>query len=621
MLLVKRLLIVLAAFTICRLLFIGFNAQFLPSLNFDNVLKCLVFGSRFDISVILLFNLPFIALHILPNRFRNAKYYQQALVIFFLLVNVPLIFLNLIDVFLYPFTLTRTTPGLLFIFETGEPFFKIFFSILKTYWFGFVILFSSVYLIAKAYSLFAAKKLHPAYYKTEWMLLPLTILLLVTGIRGGWQKVPISPLAANNMTGEFAPAILNTPYTFYYASIYPEKEIEWMNAEEAERIYPVVKKFDKAVPLQKKNVVVIMLESFSAEYTGVLNPGKGFTPFLDSLSQNSLLLTHCYANGKISIEGIPAVLSSVPSYGSKPFLFSSEAFNRISSFASLLHSNGYSSAFFHGGKNGTMNFDLYAQSSGYKKYYGMNEFTGDAHDSGPWGVDDEPFLLFSKRKIDEMTQPFHAAIFTLSSHHPFHLPEKYAGRFPKGEHPMVQTVAYTDFALRRFFEEASKTEWFKNTLFVFCADHTGPYQRSKSWNEMNYYHIFAMLYSPSENLRGKYTAVTQQTDLLPSVLDYLDYSGEIIAFGNSIFDSTAKRISLHRLNDSYSLIDSAYFLQYSPGWQRVYHYSQDKNLEHPKVNFDKPEEQERELLLKAVLQSYFVRMERNNLTVRKNEEL
>ena len=198
---------------------------------------------------------------------------------------------------------------------------------------------------------------------------------------------------------------------------------------------------------------------------------KGYTPFLDSLMGHSKSFTYAIANGRKSIDGLPSVISSIPSLG-VPYFLSPYSGNRINSLASLLGAEGYHTSFFHGAPNGSMGFNAFMNLAGVDHYYGMDEY-GNADDfDGLWGIWDEPFLQFYADKLNTFPEPFMSSFFSVSSHHPFEIPDEYEDRFEGGPLPIHRCIQYTDFALKRFFEKASTMPWYKNTLFVITADHT-----------------------------------------------------------------------------------------------------------------------------------------------------
>jgi phosphoglycerol transferase MdoB-like AlkP superfamily enzyme len=171
-----------------------------------------------------------------------------------------------------------------------------------------------------------------------------------------------------------------------------------------------------------------------------------------------------FANGKRSIEGIPAIIAGIPSLLSDPFITSAYSGNNVTSFASLLKKKGYHTVFYHGGTNGTMGFDNFSRLAGFDHYFGRTEYNNDKDFDGTWGIYDEPFLQRTISELNKVNSPFAATIFTLSSHHPYKIPEKYIGKFPEGTLPIHAAVRYADFALEKFFNAASSAPWFKDYL-------------------------------------------------------------------------------------------------------------------------------------------------------------
>ena len=227
---------------------------------------------------------------------------------------------------------------------------------------------------------------------------------------------------------------------------------------------------------RRQNVVVIILESFSREFFASLNKDmgegyKGYTPFLDSLIQHSKGFVNGFANGRKSIDGLPSVIASIPSLG-VPYFLSPYSGNKINSLASVLGNEGYHTSFFHGAPNGSMGFNAFMNLAGVDHYYGMDEYGNDEDFDGLWGIWDEPFLQFYADRLNTFPQPFFSSFFSVSSHHPFKIPQKYEGILKGGPLPIHQCIEYTDHSLKLFFQRISKMPWYKNTLFVITADHT-----------------------------------------------------------------------------------------------------------------------------------------------------
>ena len=304
--------------------------------------------------------------------------------------------------------------------------------------------------------------------------------------------------------------------------------------------------------MDKKNVVIIIMESLSKEFVGYYND-TGLTPFLDSLSNHSLVFNNAFANGLRSIEALPAITASIPTLSNTPFITSSYSQNNFNSMASLLNKKGYSTSFFHGGTKGTMGFYGYCKKAGFKKYYGLEEYNNNQDYDGSWGIYDEPFFKFFANKLSAETKPFFSTIFSLSAHPPYSLPKKYLNNFKDGKLEIHKLIQYSDFSLKTFFNSIKNEKWFSNTIFVITADHTSPKSAdSKYKNRIGRYSIPMLFYAPALNIKGVDSTITQQIDIMPTLLDLLNYEDDFFAFGESVFNKDGWAI--HYNNKRYCLI-------------------------------------------------------------------
>ena len=292
-----------------------------------------------------------------------------------------------------------------------------------------------------------------------------------------------------------------------------------------------------------KNIVVVVLESFSQEYMGAYGAEKSYTPFLDSLAQHSLIYDG-RSNGKKSIEGIPAITGSMPTLTYTPYILSKYYDSAAVALPTILKRHGYRTSFCHGTYNGVMDFDRYCRHAGFDTYLGKDEYMADGHGTeadydGAWGIFDEPFLKFTNRYYTTSQTPFFSMIFTVTSHHPFPLPEHLKSRFgDDSTHPLMKVVRYADYSIQQFFEEARGQEWFENTLFVFLGDHPG-YSFSPQFADYDgMYRIPMIIYDPAHDFGGiRSNRIVQQTDVMPTLLDYLGLKDRCLCFGKSIFAS------------------------------------------------------------------------------------
>lgn len=206
----------------------------------------------------------------------------------------------------------------------------------------------------------------------------------------------------------------------------------------------------------------------------------------------------------------------------------------------MLADKGYATAFFCGSERGSMGFGAYARSAGVERLVSREDYeakhgTGDF--DGYWGIWDEEFLQFTGEELTAMPEPFFAALFTLSSHHPFVVPEKYAATLPEGYTRIHKGVAYDDRAFRLFFQRFGGEEWFRRTIFVFVADHVSS---EKFAEETRSYpgnmHIIGFIYTPDGALRGEVGEITQQLDIMPTLLGLTGNREPYFAFGRDVLN-------------------------------------------------------------------------------------
>jgi phosphoglycerol transferase MdoB-like AlkP superfamily enzyme len=380
-------------------------------------------------------------------------------------------------------------------------------------------------------------------------------------------------------------------------------------------IYSPVKRYTDN-QAKNQNIVIIILESFSKEYIGSLNNGSGYTPFLDSLINKSLVFSNAYANGKRSMEAMPSIIAGLPALTDETYITSRYASNQINSIATVLKEKGYYTAFFHGGKNGTMGFDKFAEIAGFEKYYGMNEYPNNDDYDGNWGIYDEPYLKYFAHKMSDFDEPFFTSVFTLTSHHPYEVPKKYKGKFPKGTLNIHESIGYTDFALKQFFKEAKELSWFSNTLFILTADHTAQAESAFYKNKLGNYAIPIIFYHPTDSLfKGKSEIIAQQTDIFPTIIDYLGITKPFICFGNSLLNDSDEQFNINYINGVYQIYNDDHLLQFDGNKSiGLYHISNDSLLQKNMVN-KVDEMRDLEDYLKAIIQTYQQRVVTNNLTI------
>jgi len=578
------------------------------------------YGIRFDLAAVTLCFLPVIVLTILPFRFQTSRLYQAILAIIFHLINSLAILANCIDIGYYEFTSKRITADFFSLASLSDDLLILLPGYITEYWdlalLWFCMTGLSIYFYRRTLRAFPKRlrfRLLP-----QMIIIPTLIGLTIVAGRGGLQLKPINIISAGQQVeAQYATVVLNTPFTIAKTSYRQElKEVRYFKPDELTQYFNPVMGQANHSKLDSINIVIIIMESFSKEYISALNNGVGYTPFLDSLIQRSLIFENGFANGKTSITAMPSIVASLPALMTEPYITSPYSANRLRCLAHILGEQGYATAFFHGGKNGTMGFDAFARVAGIKHYYGKNEYNNNNDFDGNWGIYDEPFFQFFSDRMDSMPTPFLTVFQSLSSHQPYSIPERYHDKFPKGSLPIHESIGYADFSLGRFFKAASQSDWYPNTLFVITADHTALAESPYYGNRVGIYSIPILFFRPNSELIGIKSDIAQHVDLMPSILDYINYPGQYLSFGRSLFDSRSSGWAVSFINGVYQLIEENKVLQFD-GERSIamYDLASDsllqnnliKNNHHP-VNMENR--------LKAIIQTFNNSLIKNKLTVK-----
>jgi len=652
-LLLKRLLLTVFLFFLSRLFFYIYNYGLFADIEFLELAKVFFIGIRFDLSVIFYFNLLFIIVSLIPLRkVIILRSVQLFLKLYFVSIVSILVLVNLLDSIYFHFVQKRSTADIFKYIFMSDDVPTLLPGFVKDYWFVGVIWLIIIALTWMIYPKLNKQKVDiivktdsKSKKKFTWIYNSLMMILLIgfslIGARGGLQLKPLSIIdASKNVSVSQMPLALNSVFTVMTTFGHDDlHEKQYFTEKQCEEIYPVEFSFSKEDKgFNEKNIVVLLMESFSKEYVGSLNNYEGFTPFLDSLMNYSLVMENAYSNGLRSIDAIPAIVTGIPSLMDDPFITSVYNTNLTNSLAIILKEKGYYTSFFHGGTNGTMNFDGFAGYAGFEDYYGRYEYDYDTDYDGYWGIYDEPFLQYFAQKLNSFEQPFFAFEFTLSSHYPYSIPENHKGEFPEGTMKIHKVVRYADYALKQFFETAKKMPWYDNTLFIIVADHPAQSVIPSSINDieesnqvlndylMKYYKntsgryaIPIIFFNPGDSLfKGRYNKTIQQTDIFPTILDYLNYDKPIISFGTSIFDNNSQRIALQFVNGLYQITSGKYSLLFD-GDKSTSLYNNEVDPQHKQnlINTENVVADSLEITIKAVLQQYTTRMINNNLQVNK----
>jgi phosphoglycerol transferase MdoB-like AlkP superfamily enzyme len=254
---------------------------------------------------------------------------------------------------------------------------------------------------------------------------------------------------------------------------------------------------------------------------------------------------------------------------------------------------------------------------GFDDYFGLDQYPDEKNFDGIWGIWDEPFLNFFANKLGTFREPFIASVFTISSHHPFKVPEEYKDKFPKGPAPILEVVGYTDNAMRKFFSKAARQSWYKNTIFIITADHTNESVRKEFQNNFGSYCIPIIFFKPDSDMQGIKNRIAQQIDIMPSVLSYLNFDREYIAFGNNLFDESGDSFAFNTAGSTYQLFMKGHMLEMVENKPvGFYNFKTDRFLDYNIVGKDTILQGAMEEKLKAIIQSYNSRLIDNDMVVK-----
>ncbi len=622
-----RLCIMLLLLSTSRWLLYIFNANNFNELNTNELFRIYLAGFRFDIYTLIIFNIPFIVAYGIPFKIKYNRIYKKVIDIVFIITNSIAIALNLIDVIYYRY-LDKRMHSELFTFFKGsdENQGSLIFNFIIDFWFMFLIFFIFLLIIILTTRKTRLKETYfnkkGLWYVNQSISFLIMIILSIIGIRGGFQLKPINLLTATEYTdAKNAVLVINTPFSICMSSTSASlNKINYFDDKIIDSLYcPIHKDLNNNRFIISKtndcNIVLLILESFGQEMIGFYNKGykNSLTPFLDSILNNSLTFNGL-ANGRRSIEALPSILCGIPSLMSTDYPSSKYAINRLDGFGKTLKEKGYQTAFFHGGNNGTMSFDITSKSSGFDNYYGRNEYGNDKDFDGTWGIYDNEFLQFTAKKLNEFEEPFAAAIFTLSSHHPYSLPDNYIISDTTIKTPFEKTIHYVDDALKNFFNTISHYEWFDNTIFVITADHVNPEHKFAEYkNTLGSYKIPIAFYAPQLIENKEVDEIAQHIDIGVSIISLLNIEENVFSFGRNLFDSIQKPEFIG-YNNVYLFSDGHYFLQ-SDGEniKKIYNIKNDKSLKNNLLKDNTEEYKNIDKEFKLRLQQYNNRMINNDL--------
>lgn len=351
-------------------------------------------------------------------------------------------------------------------------------------------------------------------------------------------------LAGNGMYELFA-AYRNNQlnYEQFYPHLTNEEALRFVNrnlsatgsSSQIDR-YSIKHDVFNTLPERKLNVILISVESLSAEFLTQFGSSRNITPNLDSLTHHSLSFTNLYATGTRTVRGLEALSLAIPPTPGQSIVRRPNN-EHLFSLATVFNEKGYESKFIYGGYGYFDNMNYFFENNGYTVVDRTSLEESEIDYENIWGVADENLFTLALREIDKTTnthKPVFAHIMTTSNHRPYTYPE---GRIDIPSHTSrAGAVKYTDYAIGKFIQEASTKEWYKNTLFVITADHCAS-SAGKTELPVEKYKIPLLIFSPQWAEARVENRLMSQIDIAPTLLGILHFNYMSKFFGYNLFET------------------------------------------------------------------------------------
>lgn len=576
--LLYAVLIGLAIFFIIRLVI--FTAYF--DLFKDNsawsIFLAIMHGIRFDLSIFLTIISPFIVLLLLPV---NSQKFQKIIYWVMYFVYAVITIYLVIDVVYFGYV-SRHLAG---EFATLGNDYEFIYTMAKTYfWLVFIVL-AIVAFFGYFWKKFADIKIKESDNSKKG-LIKSAVYFIISGlivfifIRGSFATKPISTINAfiigNNTLANLTLNGLFTSLRYMTENKAVSKDIySFYDNKEAHDFILSLKHTDCSHPfseIKKPNIVFILLESWSSYYVDAFSGSNmQLTPNLNRLASEGIMFMNHYSPERRSISAIQAILLGIPPMDNIPKLgFGLETIAGSGNLASKLYENGYDTVFIQSSKRNSFYLDVIAKSIGFQEYYGMEDIKQildyPDYKASQFGWDYETYMkLADALKNKGKEKPFFAFLFTGTTHIPYAEPNKINVRFPHSidtENGFKNTLVYADWSLGEFIKTIEKEDYFKNTIFIFTADHVlGNFEKQKFPDDFK---VPFLIWSPAFKENKKILSTTNHVDIPPTILGIAGLNDNLSEYiGEDIFCKDNTSYSVIHTWGSAAIIRNKEWLKHS----------------------------------------------------------
>ncbi len=547
-------------FLVQRILFIQLYSE--PVATLHDHLESTVHALPMDISMYFyLMMIPF-AIYLVSLFIQGSEIPSRITGIYMVVMILIANFIFTVDLGLYPFWEVKINHKLFFYLSNPKEAIVSTFSAPYAKLILIFILLSATFILLYRY-LLQVQSYARSSLTTRMFFIPAFLGLSIIGMRGGLQDIPLGKhrVYYSEYT-VFNQAALNSFWNcmdeLVSAGQYETGAYAFYPDHEATRIFTQLMKpaHDTVVNLfpasTKPNLVVILLESWSAEGTGAYGNGNDLTPEFDSLTSKGLLFDHFYASGTRTDQGLISILSSFPAQPRNVIIRDFGKFERLPALSKDLKRAGYRCSYFCGSNSDFANTKAYLFNAGFNSVTDIRNFPLKKRTY--WGAYDSDVFDYQINVASRGAAPFFHLVVTITNHEPFDaaVPKRFSGNDLVTQYR--NTMAYTDRALGDYFRKARRMGWYKNTLFVITADHAHSMPYGRSLTDPRRYHIPLLLYGEPLDRAWRGKRVDQygsQTDLSPTILAQLGLDHRSYLWGKNLINPLSP--------------DFAYFA-YDDGW-------------------------------------------------------
>ena len=395
------------------------------------------------------------------------------------------------------------------------------------------------------------------------------VMLFVTAcmiipIRGGLKLAPLNPGAMYFHENIYVNHIAINPVWNLMYSLKKmddlKRDYDVVSNDEMtvikDSLFHESKSFKRVVTKERPNVVLILLESFSAKTIEVLGGAKGVTPNINRFSQEGILFEHMYACGNRSDKGIPAVLSAYPCNPGNSILRYPAKSEKLPCLAKDFSKMGYNTTFYYGGDVNFANIRQYVTTGGFDSIV-VDEDFDPKFNTSKWGVHDGVMFdrFFSDMKAEK--KPFFKMVFTLSSHEPFDVPMETVIKGSGDGAKYLNSVYYTDKCLGDFIEKCRASDMWDNTLFIMIADHGVRLPDNDLVSDPKCFKIPMLWMGGVLDSKENVSTYSNQMDLARTLLCQLNADNKDYKFSRNLFADEVEGFSFYTYNDGVGFINDS----------------------------------------------------------------